>query len=135
MTARTTESCACSHQASAYLEYGSFEYLDGSYENQFKNGGYRPVHRLHEIVRAVGDLESVLNCEVVGVRYLSDRQQLLVTVRQPDGTEISTIACEHMIWTSSLGFLKENFHSIFADEPDLNRAEARAPLTISDSTR
>ena len=60
-----------------------------------------------------------LNCEVVGVRYLSDRQQLLVTVRQPDGTEISTIACEHMIWTSSLGFLKENFHSIFADEPDL----------------
>ena len=60
-----------------------------------------------------------LNCEVVGVRYLSDRQRLLVTVRHHDRAEISTIACEHMIWTSSLGFLKENFHSIFTGVPEL----------------
>lgn len=27
--------------------------------------------------------------------------------------------CEHLIWTSSLGYLKENFHSVFANESAL----------------
>ena len=106
-------------------EYGSFEYLDGSYENQFKNGGYRPfIAYMKSFVPSETRIR--LNCEVVGVRYVSDRQQLLVTVRHLDRAELSTIACEHMIWTSSLGFLKENFHSIFADEPQLIEQKASA---------
>ncbi|CAF5183551.1 unnamed protein product, partial [Rotaria magnacalcarata] len=33
--------------------------------------------------------------------------------------ETSTIVCDHIVWTSSLGYLKENFSSIFADEIEL----------------
>jgi hypothetical protein len=63
-----------------------------------------------------------LNSEVIRVKYLRDNHQLLVDIRHYDNTSeqrISTIQCEHIIWTSSLGYLKENFSSIFADEIEL----------------
>ena len=64
-----------------------------------------------------------LNSEVIRVEYVPDDQQLLVHIRH-HGDENSTqrtsvIRCEHLIWTSSLGYLKEHFTSIFADESEL----------------
>ncbi len=62
------------------------------------------------------------NSEVIRVKYLKENHRLLVDIRHHDHTsesQISTIQCEHLIWTSSLGYLKENFTSIFADEIEL----------------
>jgi len=63
-----------------------------------------------------------LNSEVIQVKYLKEKHQLLVNIRHHNKTseqQISTILCDHIIWTSSLGYLKENFSSIFADEIEL----------------
>lgn len=63
-----------------------------------------------------------LNTEVIRVKYLQNQHQLLVTIRHQNETseeQISTILCEHIIWTSSLGYLKENFLKIFSDEIQL----------------
>jgi hypothetical protein len=104
-----------------YSEYGSFEYLDGTYENEFKNGGYRPF--ISYMKSFIPDDNRIrLNSEVIRVKYLKDKHQLLVDIRHHNKTseqQISTILCDHIIWTSSLGYLKENFSSIFADEIEL----------------
>ncbi|CAF5220704.1 unnamed protein product, partial [Rotaria magnacalcarata] len=65
-----------------------------------------------------------LNSEVVRVKYLHDTHQLQVDTRNHNiksehEQETSTIVCDHIVWTSSLGYLKENFSSIFADEIEL----------------
>ena len=102
------------------VEYGSFEYLNGSYEYELKNGGYRPF--ISFLKSFIPNDRVRLNCEVIRVKYLRDDHQLLVDIRHHDDIseqKISTIRCEHMIWTSSLGYLKENFSSIFAEEREL----------------
>ena len=102
-------------------EYGSFEYLDGSYENQLKNGGYRPlISYLKSFIPNENQVQ--LNSEVIGVQYLREDRQLLVHIRHHDqksDNRISSIRCEHLIWTTSLGYLKANFSSIFAQEIQL----------------
>jgi len=61
-----------------------------------------------------------LNSEVIRVKYLKENHQLLVTIRcHNKATSEQQISCDHIIWTTSLGYLKENFLSIFADEIDL----------------
>ncbi|CAF1405759.1 unnamed protein product [Adineta steineri] len=103
------------------IEYGSFEYLDGEPEYEFKNGGYRPF--ISYMKSFIPDDNRIrLNSEVIRVKYLEDSHQLLVHIRHHSKTneeEISTILCDHMIWTSSLGYLKENFSSIFSNEIEL----------------
>ncbi|CAF1271176.1 unnamed protein product [Adineta steineri] len=100
------------------IEYGSFEYLDGEPEYEFKNGGYRPF--ISYMKSFIPDDNRIrLNSEVIRVKYLEDSHQLLVHIRHHNKTneeEISTILCDHMIWTSSLGYLKENFSLIFSNE-------------------
>ncbi|CAF3870832.1 unnamed protein product [Rotaria sordida] len=105
-------------------EYGSYEYLNGLYEIEFKNGGYRPF--ISYMKSFIPDDNRIrLNSEVIRVKYLKENHQLLVNIRHHDRTseqqqqQISAILCDHIIWTSSLGYLKENFSSIFVDEIEL----------------
>ena len=111
-----------------YLEYGSFEYLNGTYENEFINGGYRPF--ISYMKSFIPDDNRIrLNSEVIRVKYLPDNHKLLIQIRHHDQTseeQISTILCDHIIWTSSLGYLKENFTSIFADEVELIKQKREA---------
>jgi hypothetical protein len=113
-----TVQCVIAHLR--YLEYGSFEYLDGDYQYQFQNGGYRPL--ISHLKSFIPDERVRLNSEVVRVQFLQDSHQLRVDVRdsrQASSETITTIYCDHLIWTSSLGYLKANFSSIFATETDL----------------
>ncbi|CAF1341824.1 unnamed protein product [Rotaria magnacalcarata] len=104
-------------------EYGSYEYLEGLAEYELKNGGYRPfISYLKSFIP--DDSRIRLNSEVVRVKYLHDTHQLQVDTRNHNiksehEQETSTIVCDHIVWTSSLGYLKENFSSIFADEIEL----------------
>jgi hypothetical protein len=70
-----------------------------------------------------------LNSEVIQVKYLKENHQLLVNIRHHNKTtseqQLSSIICDHIIWTTSLGYLKENFLSIFADEIDLIEQKRR----------
>jgi hypothetical protein len=65
-----------------------------------------------------------LNSEVIRVKYLSEKHQLLVDIRHQE--QITRILCDHIIWTSSLGYLKENFSTIFADEIELIKQKHNA---------
>jgi hypothetical protein len=65
-----------------------------------------------------------LNSEVIRVKYLPEKHQLLVDIRHQE--QITTILCDHIIWTSSLGYLKENFSTIFADEIELIKQKHNA---------
>ncbi|CAF2434571.1 unnamed protein product [Rotaria sp. Silwood2] len=103
-------------------EYGSYQSLDGLFKTEFKNGGYRPfISYMKSFIS--NDNRIRLNSEVIRVKYLKENHQLLVDIRHHNKTseqqQLSTILCDHIIWTSSLGYLKENFSSIFADEIEL----------------
>ncbi|UJR27003.1 hypothetical protein I4U23_008308 [Adineta vaga] len=102
-------------------EYGSFEYLDGDSGYEMLNGGYRPF--ISYMKSFLTDEKRIhLNSEVIQVKYLKEDHQLQIDIRdlsQTSPNEITTIRCDHIIWTSSLGHLKENFFSIFANEKEL----------------
>lgn len=71
------------------------------------------------------------NSEVIRVRFDLTKHQLEVQIRhrnrqRTNDEEISTMFCEHLIWTSSLGYLKKNFRSIFADEPNLIKQKEKS---------
>jgi hypothetical protein len=110
--------------------------LEGSYDNEFENGGYRPF--LSYMKSFIPDDNRIrLNTEVIRVKYLKETHQLLVDIRYHDKTseqQISTILCDHIIWTSSLGYLKENFSSIFADEIELIEQKRDAINNLGFST-
>jgi hypothetical protein len=95
--------------------------LKGRYDNEFKNGGYRPF--ISYMKSFIPDDNRIrLNTEVIRVKYLKENHKLLVDIRHDNKTsaqQITTILCDHIIWTSSLGYLKENFSSIFEDEIEL----------------
>lgn len=86
-----------------------------------KNGGYRPF--INYLKSCIPDDKRIrLNSEVIRVKYLKETHQLLVDIRHLNKTseqQISSILCDHIIWTSSLGYLKENFASTFANETEL----------------
>ena len=103
-----------------HLEYGSFEYLPGEYQYEFRNGGYRPL--ISYLRSLIPDERIRLNSEVIRVQFLRDSHQLQVDIRdhrRASGEAVTTIRCDHLIWTSSLGYLKANFSSTFATETDL----------------
>lgn len=59
------------------------------------------------------------NTEVTKVQFVHNKHLLIVQISNLlDGT-VSNITCSHIIWTTSLGYLKENFWKIFASEPNL----------------
>ncbi|CAF4291359.1 unnamed protein product [Rotaria magnacalcarata] len=60
-----------------------------------------------------------LSSEVTKVAF-DDSDHILTVelVNQLDGN-ISNLTCNHVIWTTSVGYLKENFQKIFSSEPDL----------------
>ena len=100
------------------LEYGSFEYLDGCYDTQLRPGGYRPL--INYFRQFISDPNRIrLNNEVISVKFIDERHQLEVQVQQKNSSKIQVFSCEHLVWTSSLGFLKENFRSIFSNEHQL----------------
>ena len=45
-----------------------------------------------------------------------------------------TIICDHIIWTTSLGYLKKNFQTIFAGEPELIREKQNAIANLGFGT-
>lgn len=93
--------------------------MPGNYDGQLQNGGYRPL--IAYLKSFISDpLKRIcLNSEVIRVKYLSDQQRVQLDIRDTVNQTIRQIQCEHVIWTSSLGYLKENFASIFQDEPEL----------------
>lgn len=108
-------------------EYGSFIYLAGNYDGQLQNGGYRPL--IAYLKSFISDPSRIhLNSEVIRVKYLSDQQRLQIDIRDTVNQSIvRTLQCEHVIWTSSLGYLKENFTSVFQDEIELIQ-EKKLPI-------
>lgn len=111
----------------ADLEYGSFEYLDGKYQYELKNGGYRPL--ITHLKSLIHNERIRLCSEVVRVQFLPDVHQLEVDIRDRRPTSsgsITTIRCDHIIWTSSLGYLKANASSIFASETELLQQKSAA---------
>ena len=100
------------------LGYGLFENLNELYGNELKNGSYRRfIFYLKPLIP--NDNRVRLNSEAIRLKYLQKNHRLFVHIRnriKKSEQLISTIMCDHMIWTSSLSYLKENFPSIFADE-------------------
>ena len=95
-----------------------YEDLKGNYENDLKNGGYRPfIGHLKSFIPK--DNRVRLNCEVTRVRFLPDQRVLSVEINNIAEQRVTQMRCNHMIWTTSLGFLKKNFARIFADEPGI----------------
>lgn len=100
------------------VEYVAYEDLQGEYENDLKNGGYRPfINYLKSFIP--NDNRIRLNSEVVRVQFNKADRKLLVDINDLHGQRKRTMACDHLIWTTSLGYLKEHFHAIFASEPAL----------------
>ena len=100
------------------LEYVAYEDLQGEYENDLKTGGYRPfINYLKSFIH--NDHQIRLNCEVIRVKFLAEERKLLVEINDLHEQGLKTMICDHIIWTTSLGYLKEHFQTIFASETDL----------------
>ncbi|CAF1140308.1 unnamed protein product [Adineta ricciae] len=111
------------------IEYSNYEDPPGEYENDLKYTGYRPlVNYLKSFIP--NDQRIRLNCEVVRVKFLSTERKLSVEIHDSQKQQKKTMICDHIIWTTSLGYLKEHFHRIFADEHDLLRQKQNAITNI-----
>lgn len=99
------------------LEYVAYEDLEGEYANDLKNGGYRPF--VNYFKSFIPNDRIRLKCEVTRVTFNQDDHKLLVEVNDLNEKRTKTMICDHIIWTTSLGYLKANFRSIFTDEPRL----------------
>ncbi|CAF1662933.1 unnamed protein product, partial [Adineta ricciae] len=60
-----------------------------------------------------------LNFEVIQAEYKTRHHILLVRVKDLINNKIKKIFCDHLVWTTSIGYLKENFTKIFATESKL----------------
>lgn len=115
------------------LEYVNYEDLKGEYENDLKNGGYRPfVNYLKSFIPNNNRIR--LNHEVTRVKFIETDRKLLVQISSTNDQQTHNIMCDHVIWTTSLGYLKENFHRIFADEPRLIQQKQTAIANIGFGT-
>ncbi|CAF3380601.1 unnamed protein product [Rotaria sp. Silwood1] len=118
MKLEMTETSCSSLSDLNLIEYLAYEDLEGEYENDLKNGGYRPfINYLKSFIP--NDNRIRLNCEVTRVKFIEDDQKLLVEMNCLNEHRMKTMMCDHIIWTTSLGHLKKNFHTIFAEEPKL----------------
>ena len=115
-----------------FLEYVAYEDLEGEYENDLKNGGYRPF--INYLKSFIHDNSRVrLNSEVIRVKFLEREKKILVDTIDVQ-RRTTSIQCDQVIWTTSLGYLKENFHRIFADEPRLIRQKENAIANLGFGT-
>ncbi|CAF1439848.1 unnamed protein product [Adineta ricciae] len=106
---------ACSLSNLNLLEYNGYGDPPGEYENELKNGGYRPF--INYLRSFIPDEKQIrLNCEVQRVKYMERERKLLVEMVDLRTEEKKFMLCDQIIWTTSLGFLKENFQRIFASE-------------------
>ena len=111
----------------------NYEDLKGEYENDLKNGGYRPfINYLKSFIPNNNRVR--LNCEVTRVKFIAEDRKLLVQMNSINEQRSKTIMCDHIIWTTSLGHLKQNFHRIFAEEPQLIQQKQTAIANIGFGT-
>ena len=116
-----------------YLVYADYEDLQGEKINELKNGGYRPfVNYLKSFIP--NDSRIRLNCEVTRVKFNKEDQKLLVEINHLNEHRTATIICNHIIWTTSLGYLKKNFQTIFANESELIQQKQTAIANIGFGT-
>lgn len=114
-------------------EYVTYEDLQGEYENDLKNGGYRPfINYLKSFIPNDNCLR--LNCEVIRVKFREEDRKLLVEVNCLDEQRRKQMICDHIIWTTSLGHLKKHFHQIFADIPELIQQKQNAIANLGFGT-
>ncbi|CAF2402689.1 unnamed protein product [Rotaria sp. Silwood2] len=114
-------------------EYLAYEDLEGEYENDLKNGGYRPfINYLKSFIP--NDNRIRLNCEVTRVKFIEDDQKLLVEMNYLNEQRMKSMMCDHIIWTTSLGYLKKNLHTIFAEEPKLIQQKQNCIVNIGFGT-
>ncbi|CAF1041616.1 unnamed protein product [Rotaria sordida] len=133
MKLEMTETSCLSLSDLNLIEYLAYEDLEGEYENDLKNGGYRPfINYLKSFIP--NDKRIRLNCEVIRVKFMEDDRKLLVEMNYLNQQCMKTIICDHIIWTTSLGYLKENFHMIFADEPKLIQQKQNSITNIGFGT-
>ena len=115
------------------LEYDDYEELEGEQINELKNGGYRPfVNYLKSFIP--NDNRIRLNCEVTRMKFNKEDQKLLLEMTHLNEHQTTTIICNHIIWTTSLSYLKKNFHTIFAHELKLIQQKQTAIANIGFST-
>lgn len=111
------------------LEYVAYEDLEGEYENDLKNGGYRPfINYFKSFIP--NDNRVRLNCEVTRVKFMEEDRKLSVEIHYLNEGRTKTLMCDHIIWTTSLGYLKEHFHTIFANEPKIIQQKQTAITNI-----
>jgi hypothetical protein len=116
-----------------YVEYVANENPPGEYENDLKNGGFRPfINYLKSFIP--NDQRIRLNCEVTRVKFVAADRQLLVEVNDLGEQRKKMMRCDHIIWTTSLGYLKQHFQTIFADERDLIQQKQNAITNIGFGT-
>ena len=60
-----------------------------------------------------------LNSEVIKVEYLAESHLLFVDILDRIDETITRLSCDHIIWTTSIGYLQNNFSRIFATEGKL----------------
>jgi len=128
----TETSCASINDLNL-VEYVAYEDLQGEYENDLKNGGYRPfINYLKSFIP--NDNRVRLNCEVLRVKYRHEDQKLLVEMNCLVEQRRKQMICDHIIWTTSLGHLKKHFHEIFAEIPDLIQQKQNAIANLGFGT-
>jgi len=116
-----------------YLEYVPYEDLNGEHENDLKTGEFRPlINYLKYLIP--NDNRIRLNCEVTKVKFIKEDHQLLIQMNNLNEQREKTIICDHIIWTTSLGYLKNNFHRIFAEEANLIDQKQNAIANIGFGT-
>lgn len=73
-----------------------------------------------------------MNSEVIRVQFNENDGKLIVEFNEKHRKEILT--CDHIIWTTSLGHLKANFHRIFAQIPELIQQKENAIANLGFGT-
>jgi hypothetical protein len=107
--------------------------LKGEYENDLKNGGFRPfINYFKSFIP--NDNRVSLNCEVTKVKFINEDRKLLIEINDLNTQRNKSMICDHIIWTTSLGYLKTNFHRIFAEIPDLIHQKQNAIANIGFGT-
>ncbi|CAF4155074.1 unnamed protein product, partial [Rotaria magnacalcarata] len=91
---------------------------------------FRPL--TNHLLSTIPNNQIRLNTEVTKVKYSPGSHMLTAELNHgSDKTATSSITCDHVIWTTSLGYLKKNFSSIFASESDLIDQKQQAITNLS----
>ncbi|CAF2239032.1 unnamed protein product [Rotaria magnacalcarata] len=97
-------------------EFGVFETLDGDYMRPLKNS-FQPF--LDYLLSMIPTNQLRLNSEVTKVEYLANKHLSIIEVIDRVNGCSKKLSCDHIIWTTSIGHLKDNFSQIFGTENKL----------------